>query len=75
MDSTFDDIAYRMRVTKLESKLALREIEHDSLKREIASRRITPDRHIAARERCDELQSECAQLLSELEQLRHSREH
>ena len=46
MDSTFDDIAYRMRVTKLESKLALREIEHDSLKREIASRRITPDGHI-----------------------------
>jgi hypothetical protein len=75
MDSTLDDIVYRMRLTKLESKLALREIEHDSLKREIALHRITPDRHVAARERCDELQSECAQLLIELDQLRHSREH
>ncbi|MGA8669684.1 MAG: hypothetical protein WB679_07400 [Terracidiphilus sp.] len=72
MENELEDIIYRMQITKLESKLALREIERESLNREIATRTLTPDRHVEAIERRDELQTECAQLLTELETLRQS---
>ncbi len=72
MDNELEDIIYRMQITKLESKLALREIERESLKLEIAARRLTPGRHVEAIERRDELQTECEQLLTELEKLRQS---
>jgi len=74
MDSELEDIVHRMQVTKLESKLALREIEHESIKRELAARRMTAEDRVAALERCDELQSECAQLQNELHALRQPRQ-
>jgi hypothetical protein len=57
-------------ITKLESKLALREIEREGLTREIASRAHTPARRVEALERWDELQTECVDLLTELETAR-----
>ena len=72
MENELDDIIYRMRITKLESKLALREIERECLNRQIATRTLTSDRHVEAKERRDQLQTECAQLLTELETVRHA---
>jgi hypothetical protein len=47
-------------------------IERESLKREIASRTLSPDHRVEAIERCDQSETECAQLLAELETVRHS---
>jgi hypothetical protein len=74
MANALDDIIYRMQITKLESKLALREIERESPNRGIARRTLTPEQHVEAIERRDELQTECAELLTELETVRHSKQ-
>lgn len=66
-----DDITYRMRVCKLESALALREIEQAALTREIGSPSTIPARKVEAIERRDESLTEWSQILTELTALRN----
>ena len=65
-----DDITRRMRVCKLESRLALREIERDSLSREVKSPMTSPDRRGMAIERIYEIETEWAAIFAELQSVR-----
>lgn len=72
MENELDNIIFRMQVCKLESKLALREIERDGLDHEIAATALPPDRWVQAIDGSEKLHAECDELLADLETLRHS---
>ena len=72
MSAEPEDVGRRLEVTKLEAKLVLLEMQRESLNREIASHTLSYDLHSEAIKRRDELQSECAWLVTELETLRQS---
>jgi len=65
-----DDIRYKMRVSKLEAKLALREIDNAALTREIRSPLISYERRTEAFQRREALQGEWSEIMEELKGLR-----
>lgn len=65
-----DNIRYRMRVTKLEARLALREIECAALTREINSPLTSTTRKTEAAESRESMQAEGAEIMQELTELR-----
>ena len=67
-----DEIGLRMRISKLEAKLALVEIKSAGLMREIKSRLTPWGRRNEARESLDAARSEQANLFTELDQIRRS---
>lgn len=70
-DDELEDIIYRMRVTKLESKLALLDIERTALRHEIASRATLPHRRVEVFDRCDQIESERTEIIADLACMRH----
>lgn len=68
-----DDIRYRMHVTKLESRLALLEIETAALAREISSPLTSSTRRAVAADTRETLQAEWSEIMEELQKLRKSR--
>jgi hypothetical protein len=68
MDATAE-IRLRLKISKLEARLELREIEIAALSREIAASLTTPDQTRKIRERLDAVQQERAILVTELASL------
>ena len=68
-----DDIHCRMRISSLEARRELREIERVALSREIDSMRTTANAREAAMKRCDVIAEECAEIAEELKILHRSR--
>jgi hypothetical protein len=66
------EIRLRMRISKLEARLALREIEGAALKREINSPLTSLARRNKASESLDAARSEGANLITELDEIRRS---
>ena len=67
-----DEIRLRMRITKLEARLALCEIESAALTREINSPLTSFERRKEARKSLDAARSEQANLFAELNEMRSS---
>jgi hypothetical protein len=67
----FDDIRHRLWISKLQAKVALREIEATSLTHEIGSPLTSPKRREEAEERRETLLDEASVLQSELDGLRN----
>jgi hypothetical protein len=67
-----DEIRLRMKFAMLEAQLSLREIESDALRREINSPLTSLERRNEAWECFDAAQSERANLITELDELRRT---
>jgi hypothetical protein len=67
-----EEIRRRLRISKLEAKLALCEIEAAALDREIASPLTFANRKLEADKRRDGLRSEASVIRSELDEMRRS---
>lgn len=66
-----DDIRYRMRISNLEARLALREIECAGLIREINSPLTSSNRRIEAMEKWETLQDQVSEIKEEVKELRN----
>jgi hypothetical protein len=67
-----DEIRWRLRVSNLEARIELREIEAAAFSRQIASRFTSPARQTELAQRRLDLLSEAANLRAELNQMRQS---
>ena len=67
-----DEIRFRLKISNLEARLALVEVEICALEREINSRRTSYERTVEARGSLDAARSEQANLLAELGQMRRA---
>ncbi len=70
-----EEIRLRMRITNLEARMELQEIEIAALNREIGSPLTTLDRKNEARERLDAAWNERADVYTELTEVRRSHPH
>jgi hypothetical protein len=71
MDAT-DEIRLRMKISKLEAQLSLREIEIAALNREIDSPLTSLERRYEARKSLDAARGDGAKLITELDEIRRS---
>jgi hypothetical protein len=67
-----DEIRLRMNITRLEGRLALREIESAALTREVNSPVTSSERRIEIRDCLDASRSEQANLFTELDEIRRT---
>lgn len=67
-----DDIYRKLRISRLQARLEMREIERESLRQEIASPLTTAARKAEAIDHRDDLLTELSDLIEELDRLRNS---
>lgn len=70
-----DEIRYRLRISKLEAKLALRQIEAEALAREIRSPLTSAPRREQATDLRDAALAESSELLADLKSLHNQFPH